>query len=157
MIIQGDFNPTLLNNIGGNVNLVCPTSSVEVNNIGGDASLEVMTGSLRIRDVHGSLIARGKGGLMSVTCATPLAKIDRPRIYDLENRNSPIELYLAPNSSCRISAQSTLGAIECDFPNFQIEKSGRVATGTCVLGSGAVAVRAICVDSLIRIDEINEE
>ena len=150
LIIHGSFIPMNVRRIGGDVEIRSTASSIVVDDVAGSAVVDGETGSMELRNIRGNLNASGKGGLMLVAFPVVPEPIDGWN-YQLMNRSSPMELEVPENLSCTLSVQSTLGVVECEYPDLQTEQNGRVRFGTLVLGDGEMAAEGVCVDGAIRI------
>ena len=146
--VTGAFIPTTIRDLGGNLRLITTESDLDVAGVAGVAEIEGQTGSIRIRDVRGNLEAHGQGGLLEVVYPTwP----DSVSTIVLENRSSPLELYLPDDADVALELRSTLGVVESRFPGLTVRKDGQIATGEQTLGSGRSKARATSVGAVLQV------
>lgn len=150
--ISGNRSDTVLEDVGGAVDVKCPYSLVRIARTG-DAKVQNSSRTLEIVDPRGGVDATGSGGLVKLHAAR-LPADDAAHELILVANGGALELELPPTGSYALDATSSIGQVECTLSGFQATLQGSARVGTLERGDPQdrkVRLHATCVGGAIRI------
>ncbi|HYL27117.1 MAG TPA: DUF4097 family beta strand repeat-containing protein [Candidatus Nitrosotalea sp.] len=116
------------------------------------ASLVVtnVAGTVDVSGVRGNVDVETQAGAIGVDAGT----VAGARSIDLRATTGAVTLWIAPNSSARVDASSTVGAFGSDIPGIAQQRENLVgARGSGTIGSGSALIRLSTTTGAIALRE----
>jgi len=109
-----------------------------------------IAGTVDVSGVRGNVDVETQAGAIGVDAGT----VAGSRAIDLRATTGAITLWIAPNSSARVDAASTVGAFSSDIPGIAQQRENLVgARGSGTIGSGSASIRLTTTTGAIALRE----